>query len=103
MNFDEFWIRLALKLCCRKRLRTLKRKCPFEAVMAEPYIVEVTPESTKMARDVNQKDFWKVWRLMKNDTRSERYVNRGGRYYKFWSISYMCAMIDSVVGDQTME
>lgn len=44
-----------------------------------------------------------MWGIMKNDTRSEKYVNYDKHYHRLWSLSYIGALIDRVVKDQSME
>ena len=41
--------------------------------------------------------------IMKNDIRSQRYINTDKRYYTFWSSSYINALIDYIVKDQDMQ
>lgn len=103
MDFDEFWVWLAMKLGSRGTFKTLKQSSVFEAVMINPYEVVVEPKSTGEPRVVRKKEFQQMWDIMKDDIRSQRYVNRNGRYYEFWSMSYIGALIDDIVADQPMQ
>lgn len=40
---------------------------------------------------------------MKKDTKSERYINKKGRYSRYWSQSYVSALTDHVVGEKSMQ
>ena len=102
MDFEEFWAKLSLDLKVQKEFVTLKRMKKFEAVMADSQTVTVTPSSTKTSRSVPVSMFRQMWDIMKNDIRSERHVGRKGRYSRFWSQSYVNALIDYVVGSQDM-
>jgi len=103
MKFQEFWRTLSAELNAGKTFRTLKRLEPFEARLSEAGAVTVTPQSTGEPRRIPVGEFQGMWEIMKNDMRSERYVNRKHRYYSFWSSSYINRLIDHVVGDQDME
>ncbi|MDE0089812.1 MAG: hypothetical protein OXP12_00385 [Thaumarchaeota archaeon] len=103
MDFGEFWAGLSLELKTRREFRTLKRSKTFEVRMADPWTVTVTPSSTRMSRGVRMNEFQQMWDIMKDDIRSERYVNSDGRYSEFWNPSYVNALIDHVVGDQDMQ
>jgi len=103
VKFQEFWRALSAELSTRKTFRTMKRLKPFEARLTDMNAVTVTPQSTGIERLVPIGEFQGMWEIMKNDMRSERYVNRNKRYYSFWSSSFISRLIDHVVGDQRME
>jgi len=103
MRFQEFWRMLSVELGAGKKFKTLKRLKPFEAWLSEANAVTVTPRSTGEPRRIPAGEFQGMWEIMKGDMRSERYVNTDGRYYSFWSSSYINKLIDHVVGDQNME
>ena len=103
MDFDEFWIRLAMKIGCGSTFKTLVYPSEFKAIMKEPGEVVVTPRSSGDPRVAYKKDFRQMWGIMKNNIRSERYVNRDGRYDDFWCMSYINKLIDHIVGDQDMQ
>ena len=93
---------MSLCLKVQKEFATLKRIKKFEAVMADSQTVIVTPSSTKTPRPVPMSMFRQMWNIMKDDIRGERHVGRKGRYSRFWSQSYVNALIDYVVGSQDM-
>jgi len=103
MKFQEFWKVLAAELNTGKKFNTMKSLKPFEARLSDTSAVTVTPQSSGEPRLVPIRQFQEMWEIMKNDMRSERYVNRNKRYYSFWSSSYINKLIDHVVGDQHME
>ena len=104
MDFEEFWRRLSVELMSPRTFKTLVQSKAFEAEISDRYmLVTVTPESSDIPRDVDVDDFRQMWDMMKDDIRSERYVNRKRRYYDYRSVSYICALIDHVVADQDME
>ena len=103
MDFDEFWQLLLECLKTPKQFETLSRGAPFEAVMSGSETVIATPESSGKPRPIRkEKDFRRMWNLMKDDAGSERYVNRNGRYDWCFNPVYICALIDDKVGDQKM-
>ncbi len=101
MNFQEFWRRLSVELKTNKKFKTLKRSKPFEAY-ADINTITVIPNSNK-PRPVPIKEFQKMWEIMKNHIRSERYVNTNRRYSSSHNSSYISALIDHVVSDHNME
>ena len=104
MDFDKFWQLLQECLKHNSYFRTLKRGKPFKAVMSGSDIVIATPESSGEPRPIRkEKDFRRMWNLMKDDARSERYVNRNGRCDWCFNPVYICALIDYKVGDQKMQ
>ena len=111
MNFQEFWKELHVELRHKEKYPTLKRARLFKAAASDPTTINVTP-SSKQVRLVTIGQFQGMWNLMKNDTRGQRYINTKtdpqdpgskGRYYSYWNYSYICALIDHVVGDQDMK
>ena len=104
MDFDEFWQLLQECLKNPKQFRTLGgRNKPFEAVMKDSQTVIATPGSGKPRPIRKEKDFRRMWNLMKDDIRSERYVNRNGRFDWCYHPVYICALIDYKVGDRKMQ
>ena len=103
MRFEQFWEKLYVELKHSKRFKALKRHTSFEAYFADADTVIVTPDSTKIDRKVSSKEFEGMWNIMKNDIKSQRYVNTNKRYYTFWSSSYINALIDHIVKDQDMQ
>ena len=65
--------------------------------------VTVIPGSTGITRPIPMNQFCEMWEIMKNDIRSERYVNKRKRYHDYWNPSYINTLIDHVVQDQCME
>ena len=111
MKFREFWKKLHGELGCRTEYQTLKRSRPFKATAIDSSTIIITPGSNQ-DRPVPVGQFEGMWNLMKDDVRSQRYVNTKTnpkdpdskpRYYSYWSFSYICALIDHVVADQDME
>ena len=102
MNFQEFWKKLTDELEHQEEYRTLKQSKVFRAVREDSNTINITPDS-KEVRLVPINQFREMWEIMKNDVRSERYINTNKRYYSFWSSSYINALIDHVVSDKNME
>jgi len=103
VRFREFWMALSAELNAPKQFRTLKRLKLFDARLYGRDVVTVTPQSTGEPRLIPVGQFQGMWEIMKNDMRSQRYVNSNRRYYSFWSSAYINKLIDHVVGDQHME
>ena len=103
MNFDEFWDILSEYLRQPKEFKTLDMGKPFKAIMIDSQTVIATPESSGKPRPVNKDHFRRMWNLMKDDARSERYVSKDGRYAWCYNPVYICALIDYKVGDQKMQ
>ena len=102
MDFNEFWDTLSVEPEREKEFRTLKRSKACKARITDSDVVTVTPGS-RDEREIPKDQFREMWDIMKDDVRNERYVNTNKRYYKFWSSSYVSALIDHVVGNQSMQ
>ena len=103
MRFDQFWKELAIELEHNKKFKTWKQKKSFEANFADNDAVMATPNSTKLGRRIQIKEFREMWNIMKDDIRSERYIGAKQRYHRYLNSSYVSALIDSVVKDQDMQ
>ena len=102
MKFQEFWGKLSAEIGRGKKFVALEQKIGFEVIMNGRSAVRITP-STKKVRDVPMDEFQAMWNIMKDDIRSERYVNTGGRYHDFWNPSYVSPLIDAIVQDDNMQ
>ena len=101
VSFGGFWTELSAELKRGKEFRTLKQSKRFRAEMTHDAVI-VTP-GTGVRRTIPKIQFQSMWNIMKGDIRNERYINTGQRYYKFWSSSYINALIDSIVKDRDMQ
>ncbi len=102
MKFQQFWQKLSTEIRYGRKFTTLTRKIEFEASMNDSTTVAVMP-STEIVREIPMEQFQGMWDIMKDDIRTERYVNTNKRYYSYWSSSYISALIDHVVQDQDMQ
>ena len=103
MNFQQFWKKLFVELKQNKKFKTLKRSKLFDADIIDYQTIIITPNHTKKPRKIKINEFQGMWNIMKNDIRSERYINSKKRYYSFWSSSYISTLIDYVVKGQNMQ
>ena len=102
MKFQEFWEQLSIDIRRGKKLATLEQKKEFEAIMNGRSAVRITP-STEKIRIVLNREFEAMWDKMKDDIRSERYINKNGRYHDYLNSSYVSALIDSIVQNDNMQ
>lgn len=102
MDFQEFWRKLYAELKHNHNFKTKSQEKSFQANLRDPSTIVVIP-TTDDSRPIPIEQFQGMWNIMKNDVRSERYVNTNKRYYSFWSSSYISALIDHIVADQKME
>ena len=103
MNFQQFWERLSTEIKTSKTFQTLVQNTEFDVIMTDTSTVQVTPHSTKIPRIVPISQFQDIWNIMKNDPYEKRYISTNKRYDNFWSIVYVCALVDRIVSHQNME
>lgn len=104
MDFDEFWVRLAMRTgWCKQKLTTLAQKSEFEAVMVDPHRVVVMPCSTRKSITLYRNQFQRMWNMMKDKSKEDRCVNRNKRYNGISYVPYLCTLIDDIVKDQYMK
>ena len=117
MDFDEFWKELRSELKQKVNLKTLKQNKKFSAHFdhnkKRDLFVSVRPEHGKPRGQIPYNEFEGVWDTAKAFPPETRFVNKGGRLEAYTKqdneigktvhVSYITALIDYIVKDQSME
>lgn len=117
MNFNEFWNELQSELTQKVNLKTLKQNKKFSAHIDHnkkgDLFVRVILESGKSRGQIPFNEFEGVWNTAKIYSRETRFVNKDGNLGSYIKqdgesgktvhVSYITALIDYIVKDQSME
>ena len=104
MDFDGFWRQLSGELVDPSMFTTCRYGAPFEAEMAANDLVVFATPGSGCKRRIPKDQFQAMWNAMKGYPLGERCARaRRHCHDTCHHTSYICALINHVVGDQDME
>jgi len=101
MLYDDFVGELKKTITTKQTFQTLKQDKEFDAVYFQGDII-ITPLSTGEERPVPLNEFFKIWKLVGDMSKQERY-NPGNYQQDTYNSSYILTLIQHILKDDEIE
>jgi len=101
MYYDDFVSELKKMVATKQTFQTLKQDKGFDAVYSQGDII-ITPRSTGEERPIHFREFFKIWNLVGDMSKQERY-NPVNYQQDTYNSSYILTLIHHILKDDEIE